>query len=235
MAFANRWAVRNVAKCSMYSATTGKMIAYLENLKTSGLQTSSTTVYARGGDGNPKLVGFSSDKEIKVNLSSAIFDNRAMALLTGNALSTAAKEIYKREIVTSVEADTLTLTNTPVGDLLGLYILGEDGVESTEYTKVAATPAATEFSISGKVITLNSAVATSTQFVAYYKVTTASTAQTITVSSNAFPAAFKLVMEVLITDFSTKALYPAQIIIPSCKMEDSWEFSFAPDGKRFAA
>jgi hypothetical protein len=56
MAIPNRWAVRNVAKCQFFSATTGKMIAYMENLKTSGLQTSSTTVYARGGDGNPKLV-----------------------------------------------------------------------------------------------------------------------------------------------------------------------------------
>jgi hypothetical protein len=172
---------------------------------------------------------------VKVNLSSAIFDNRAMALLTGNAMSTAAKEIYKREIIASAVADTLTLTNTPVGDPLGVYLLGTDGVESTEYTKVAAAPAATEYSIAGKVITLNAATAEGTQFVIYYKVTTASTAQTITISSTAFPAAFKLVMEVLVTDFATKALYPAQIIIPSCKMEDNWEFSFAPDGKRFAA
>ena len=37
-------------------------------------------------------------------------------------------------------------------------------------------------------------------------------------------------MEVLVTDFATKTLYPAQIIIPSCKMEDNWEFSFSPDG-----
>ena len=48
MAIANRWAVRNVAKATMYHASTGKMVAYLENLKTSGLTTSSTTVYARG-------------------------------------------------------------------------------------------------------------------------------------------------------------------------------------------
>jgi hypothetical protein len=231
MAIAQRWAVRNVAKATMYDATTGKMIAYLESLKTSGLTTASTTVYARGGDGNPKLVGFSSDKEVKVNLSSAIFDNRAMALLTGNAMSTAAKEIYKREIVASVEADTLTLTNTPVGDPLGVYLYGTDGVEGAEYTKVASLPTETEYSITGKVITLNAATVVGTQFVVYYKVTTAATAQTITVSSNAFPAAFKLVMEVLITDFATKALYPAQIIIPSCKMEDNWEFSFAPDGE----
>jgi hypothetical protein len=48
MAIAQRWAVRNVAKATMLDITTGKMIAYLENLKTSGLTTSSTTVYARG-------------------------------------------------------------------------------------------------------------------------------------------------------------------------------------------
>jgi hypothetical protein len=48
MGVPKRWAVRNVAKATMYDATTGKMVAYMENLKTSGLTTTSETVYARG-------------------------------------------------------------------------------------------------------------------------------------------------------------------------------------------
>lgn len=226
MAIANRWAVRNVAKCTFFSATTGKMLTYLENLKSSDIQVSSETVYARGGDGNPKLVGFSSNKEVKVNLSSAIFDNRAMALLTGNNMVTAASPVYRREVLTS-SSDALTLGATPKdSELVGLYLLGTDGVESTEYTKVASAPTGTQYSLSSKTITLPTDTTDGTQFVVYYIVTSADTTQTMTISSDKFPAAFKLVMEVLVTDFSTKALYPAQITIPSCKMEDNWQLSF---------
>ena len=226
---AKRWAVRNVAKATFYDITTGKLLTYLENLKSSDIQVTSETVYARGGDGNPKLIGFSSNKEVKVNLSSAIFDNRAMALLTGNNIVTAIATVYRREIVI-VNNKKATLSKKPKdGKLLALYVLGSDGVESTELT-VGDTANENKYSISDKVITVHSSIADGTQLVAYFMVDTANTSQTITVSSDKFPAAFKLVMEVLVTDFATKALYPAQIVIPSAKMEDNWQFSFKPDG-----
>jgi hypothetical protein len=190
-----------------------------------------TNSIEQNGDGNPKLVGFSSNKEVKVNLSSAIFDNRVMALLTGNSATTAASTVYRREIIT-VTSSAATLTNVPKDGTIigGLWLLPSDGVESTEYTNVAATPAATEFTLSTKTLGFNAAVVDNTQFVAYYIADTANTTQTITISSNTFPAAFKLVLEVLVTDFYSKALYPAQITIPSCKMEDNWQLSFKPDG-----
>jgi len=229
MAIAQRWAVRNVAKATFYDIATGKLLTYLENLKSSDIQVTSETVYARGGDGNPKLIGFSSNKEVKVNLSSAIFDNRAMALLTGNNIVTDTATVYRREIVI-VNDGTAKLSKTPKGGLLALYVLGSDGVESTELTVGDPATKANEYSISTKTITVNSAIVNGTQLVAYFMVDTANTSQTITVSSDKFPAAFKLVMEVLVTDFATKALYPAQIVIPSAKMEDNWQFSFKPDG-----
>jgi len=230
MDIAKRWAVRNVAKATFYDIATGKLLTYLENLKSSDIQVTSETVYARGGDGNPKLIGFSSNKEVKVNLSSAIFDNRAMALLTGNNIVTGAATVYRREIVI-VNNKKATLSKIPKdGKLLALYLLGSDGVESNELTVGDTDNNADKYSISGNEINVHSSIADNTRLVAYFMVDTANTSQTITVSSDKFPAAFKLVMEVLVTDFATKALYPAQIVIPSAKMEDNWQFSFKPDG-----
>ncbi len=230
MATPKRWAVRNVAKATFIDIATGKMLTYLENLKSSTIETSSETVYARGGDGNPKLIGFSSNKESRVNLSSAIFDNRAMALLTGNDIVTAKNTIYRREIVT-VDTGSATLKYTPKNqELEALYILGADGVEGSELTDGTPGTNPDEYTLAVKEITVNESIADGTKLVAYYLIETDATAQTITVSSDKFPAAFKLVMEVLVTDFHTKALYPAQIIIPSARMEDNWSFSFAPDG-----
>ena len=225
---AQRWAVRNVAKATFYDIATNKMLTYLENLKTSGIEVSSETVYARGGDGNPKLVGFSSNKEVRATLQSALFDNRAMALLTGNAIKNGVQTVYRRDVLT-VASGKSTLTATPKEGLLALYVMGADGVEDTELT-VNATATTGKYTLTGKEIGVFTDVADGSQLVAYYMVDTGDSAQTITVSSDAFPAAFKLVLEVLVTDFYTKKLYPAQIIIPSAKCEDGWSLSFAPDG-----
>jgi formyltetrahydrofolate synthetase len=52
----NRFAVKSVARCSFISLTDGKVLTYLDTLKSSGVSTKSTTVYARGGEGNAKLM-----------------------------------------------------------------------------------------------------------------------------------------------------------------------------------
>jgi len=228
---AKRWAVRNVAKATFYDIATGKMLTYLENLKSSGIEVSSETVYARGGDGNPKLIGFSSNKEVKSNLSSALFDNRAMALLTGNGIVTGVQSVYQREILTVTVGNIATLNKEPKGGaLLALYTMGADGVEDTELALTVTTVSTGEYDLATQEISLFTDVVVGSQVVAYFMMETTDTAQIITVSSDAFPAAFKLVMEVLVTDFYTKKLYPAQIIVPSAKMEDNWALSFAPDG-----
>src|SRR5690606_21893449 len=105
-----------------------------------------------------------------------------------------------------------------------------DGVEGTELSLGDPASAEDTYSLSDKTVTVHESITDGTELVAYYMIDSPATSQTITVSSDAFPSAFKLVMEVLVTDFHTKKLYPAQIIIPSCKMEDNWSFSFAPDG-----
>jgi len=50
MSTPNRWAVRSVARASFYSLVDGKMLTYLDTLKSSGMDVKSTTTYARGGN-----------------------------------------------------------------------------------------------------------------------------------------------------------------------------------------
>ena len=65
MATPNRFSVRDSGSATFYRLT-GDLgaICTLSTLKTSGVETSGETVYARGGFGNPKLVGFSSNREV---------------------------------------------------------------------------------------------------------------------------------------------------------------------------
>src|SRR5690554_7711010 len=84
MATPNRWAIREAGEATFYDLVDGHAIVTLTTLKTSGVETSGETVYARGGRGNAKIVGFSSNRESRINLEDAIFDNEAVAMLTGN-------------------------------------------------------------------------------------------------------------------------------------------------------
>jgi hypothetical protein len=51
MSTPNRWAIREAGEASFYSLVDGHAIVTLPTLKTSGVETSGETVYARGGRG----------------------------------------------------------------------------------------------------------------------------------------------------------------------------------------
>src|SRR5690554_1463741 len=132
MATPKTWAVREVALATFYDIATGKALFHLQNLKTSGIENSAETVYARGGRGNAKIVGFSSNREARITLDDATFTNEAIAAMTGNNLIDGTKEIYRRDVLT-VSSDTATLTKTPAdGSLISLYKYNPDGTHGDE-------------------------------------------------------------------------------------------------------
>lgn len=231
MATPKTWAVREVALATFYDIATGKALFHLQNLKTSGIENSAETVYARGGRGNAKIVGFSSNREARISLEDATFTNDALAMMTGNNLITSSKEIYRRDVLI-VSNDSATLTKTPVGDLIGLYELNSDGSNGTELTlDDDATLTTGEYQITDKNITLFSGdYPDGTKLVAYYKVATDASSETITISSDKFAGSFKLVLDCLIRDAVTKQDYAAQIIVHNCKMEDNWSITMAAEG-----
>jgi hypothetical protein len=157
------------------------------------------TVYARGGQGNAKLVGFSSNREAKITLEDAIFDKSALQMLTGNAIAIGSREVYKNEVLTvGTNAATLTKTPADAGALLGLYVVNADGTNGTEIV-YAASPATGQYSVTAKAITLYSGDhAPGVSIRAYYKVDTAADAARILVTSAAFGGSFKVVLDVLV-------------------------------------
>ena len=235
MATPKRWAVRDVASATfigLAGADEGKVLAYTDTLKSSGVETSSETVYARGGTGNAKLIGFSSDKECMVNLQDAIFTNEILALLTGNDITEGAKEVLKRDVLYVDATNKVVLNFTPAtaGELVAVNSLNSDGSTNVEFTKKAESPGATEYTISGKNVTFNAAVEEGTPIAVHYYVDTDATAQEIKVTADSFGGSFKLILDVLVTSYGDKALYPAQIEIPNAKIEDDWEITFEPTG-----
>jgi hypothetical protein len=233
MATPNRFAIKEAGIASFFDLTTGKAIVTLATLKTSGVQTTGDTVYATGGRGNAKLVGFSTNRGAKITLQDAIFDNKAIAMLTGNDLVAGVKKVDKNEIQ-SVTSNTLTLSKTPLGAILSVYKLNPDGTNGTEYTLGTPASNATDYSVAGKVLTFNTGVANGTQFKVYYQVNTASDAKSMKVSSDQFGKTFRVTLDVLVVDEFTKAAFQGQLRIPNAKFEDNFDLSFAADGKMIA-
>ncbi|WP_135554516.1 hypothetical protein [Paenibacillus cymbidii] len=227
-----QYAVREVALATFYDIQTGKARVQLQNLKTSGLENSAETVYARGGRGNAKIVGFSSNREGKVKLQDALITNEALAMLTSNNVAIASANIYQRdELVVSSDAAALKFTPAAAGSLISVYKLNPDGTHGSELAYTASAAASGKYTVTGKTLGFFAdEIADGAKVVAYYKTETDEDASTITVSSDKFAGSFKVVLDCLVRDAYTKQDYAAQIVINNAKLLDSFKFSMASTG-----
>lgn len=145
-------------------------------------------------------------------------------MLTGNDVVAGVKTIHYKEDLSSL-SDKLNLSKTPNGAIVSLYKLNADGTNGTEYTLGDPSLNTTEYSISGKQITLHADTADGTKFRVYYKTDTASDAKTVKVTSSAFGGSFKIILDVLVVDEFTKDAFQGQLIVPNGKFEDNFELS----------
>lgn len=74
-------------------------VLLFDTLKTTGLEQAVTTVYAQGGMGNPRLIGWDGDKAITLTMEDALLSPMSMAILANAGLYNASNStvIYKHE------------------------------------------------------------------------------------------------------------------------------------------
>lgn len=234
MAAPNSWVIRDVPKATFVDVVTRKPLFYLSDLKTSQLDNSAETVYARGGTGNPKIVGFSSNREARIELSNAVFDNAAIAMMTGNNVLKGAKAIQQREVLT-VTTNSATLTYTPVsptGALIAVFKMNPDGSHGEELTFTSSTVATGQYThATAKSIGFFAGdLPNNSKIIAYYNTNTDATAATITISADKFASSFGLVLDAIVKSPYDGKDYLAQINIYSAKAEDAWSISMAAEG-----
>lgn len=181
------------------------------------------------GIGNAKLVGFSSNREAKITLQDAIFDNAALAALTGNDITTAATTVdLIHEANISASITTVTLP-AKVKSITTVYLLDTDGVTNkTILTSAVAAAKGSKYSLAGQTLTFAEDTAMTVRI--YYKADTDATAKKVKVTSDKFGGTFKLVLDCMVRDEFDKKDYQAQITIPNAKVEDNWKFESAADG-----
>ena len=102
MADYTQYGIREVCDLTFYElnddGSKGAKVFAIDTAKTSTLEGASTTVYAQGGKGNPRLIAWEGEKTLTFTVEDALISKQGLELLTGNDISENDNEI-------TIEAD----------------------------------------------------------------------------------------------------------------------------------
>jgi hypothetical protein len=218
---ATKYGIKEVADVTFYDLTTNKPLVFLDTLKVTSIENKADSSYARGGKGNPKLLGWDFNREATMKVSDALMTLKSISLMTGNGIVDGVKNLFKRELLQTVVGATdkskVTLSKTPVGG--SIVVLASDGTE-------------VDFEISGFDVSMDDTdVEVGALVEVFYQFATTSTAQTITISSDKFPSYVKVVGDTVIRNASTGADEAFQMILWKAKILPNFTLTFQADGE----
>lgn len=97
MADYTQYGIREVCDLTFYElnddGSKGAKVFAIDTAKTSTLEGASTTVYAQGGKGNPRLIAWEGEKTLTFTVEDALISKQGLELLTGNDVSENDNEI----------------------------------------------------------------------------------------------------------------------------------------------
>jgi hypothetical protein len=222
MANFGRGAVRDIVDFCLFDTVTGKPVLFLDSLRMSTLEIGAETVYARGGRGNPRRIGWDASKDVDIQGEDCLISPEQLSLLLGSTLATGTQyvPITERQVITGT---SMTLTGTPYRAALSTYPMSiftnsnNDGSTIGTEIAYAATPSAGEYGVSGTTVTFGTSYSNQSIIVTYYKAASALNKR-ITVTSDQFPLTFKCTGYTLWRDEATGKDFPCRITIPKAKL-----------------
>lgn len=217
-----KYGVKEVADVTFYDLTSNKPVLFLDTLKMTTVENKADTSYARGGKGNPKLLGWDFNREATVKMQDALMSMKSISLMTGNDVITGATNAYKREVLTAVVGVTgktkVTTSKQPIANSVTAFLISDDA------ESVAATVATSD-------VTFDAAdVAVGTQVAVYYQYATDANAQTIRISADKFPSYIKVVGDTVVRNATTGQDEAFQLIIHKAKIAPNFTLTFQADG-----
>jgi hypothetical protein len=221
-----KFGVKEVADVTLIDLVSKKPVLYMDTLKLSSLENTASSSSARGGKGNPKLLTWDYDREATMQVQDALTSMKSMALLTGNEIVTGAKNVHKREAGLVAEASA-TVGQTKVTVSQTIAVTTEvyaflDG-SGAEVAIVSASGSTVEFD--------GTKVPTGTLVTVYYKFASGASAETIKITSDAFPGYYKIVGDTVVRNSSNGVDEPFQLIIHKAKLQPGFTLTFQADGE----
>lgn len=144
----------------------GAPVLYFDTLKTSSLEGASSTVYAQGGRGNPRLIAWDGDRTLTFTMEDALISPESFSILSGAGFMSAEKDNDKLDAVYVHCAEQLEIrrgdgdqlyiqfTNTPAGGYANaedasekeiaaemyMMVMTEDGIIDTSLPPIKIAP-----------------------------------------------------------------------------------------------
>lgn len=95
-----RFGSREVCDIVIKDVKTQKPLLYLESMTMNSLSNTTATVYARGGKGFPKLIGWDGEKELRFENTDALISPESFALLTGADIIKGVQYVHQKDVLT---------------------------------------------------------------------------------------------------------------------------------------
>ena len=231
----NRFGVHDVLDFTFYDKVTGEPVLTLDTLKMSNMEATAESVYATGGSGNNRLLGWDFGREVLFNLQDALLNPQTVALQTGVDLKKDKALIKTRE---SVIAEVVDPTN-PEGEVTHVKIpLSHVPLAKGMFAYKTANGVT-----QGEKIDLKDAVVADQaitvpaenldggdRVIVHYQFETVNESETIVIDSNKFPAFYEGVGDMVWRNETTGIDERVQIQIPKLKVSSSFSLQMQPDG-----
>lgn len=213
----------------------GQPVCHFDTLKTSTVEGAATTVYATGGKGNPRLIAWEGERTLTFTMEDALISPMGIAILTGAGLIVAGEDgavlpQHITEIVKVGEGGNITptqeiyegdTTSASTADDLAIWVckVDEEGLPTGEFVEGTVT----EGVITATGITSGYAM------VDYYTKKESGLMQ-IDIEPSKFGGNYYLEASTVFRDQATGEDYPAEFILPNCRVQSNFTFTMAPTG-----
>lgn len=120
-----KFGTREVFDVVLKDTISKKPIFYFESLKMAELGNKTSTVYARGGKGNTKLVGWTGDREIVYKCEDALITPKSLAIYAGTQAKDVMKSLVHKKMAVKVKEIPSEVT-APTGATACIELLKEE-------------------------------------------------------------------------------------------------------------
>jgi hypothetical protein len=212
------------------------ILAYLEDVKTSGLENTVEMTYPTGGRGNTYIGGgFSHSKKATLNVTMATWNTEVLAIQNGTEVSTGAQDIVEYEVIEHVSSGSYTLTHKAEGatgaEIGFVYAVNEDGTYGKKYTQASSAASGSfAYNSTSKTITFATGDAPTGDIALSYTRKTTDIAQKITIDTEAIPATVLVTAYGLAKDVCSGELFPCQVD-GMAQIDGNYNFDLSADGE----
>ena len=208
---------REVCDLIFVDYETKKPFLNLDFANVSTTELTGESVFAFGGKGHPKRVPFSGERGGTLTIETQIQTVKLWQLITGGDISKSAKFIKREETNVDSAGTKITLKEEPIAESVVVYGAEDDCGTEIPYT------------ITGKEITLTTAITGNEKVIVYYMREVTDKVQRINIKSTSFPKNFTVYGDTIMKTEDDEIL-PYHLVAAKCAPQSNMSLSFSNSG-----